>query len=47
MCDNIVTQVEEQIKRIKDESKIRRDNRGNGICRYGNNTIMALRTKGF
>lgn len=27
-------------KRIKDESKIRRHNRGDGICRYGNRILL-------
>ena len=27
-------------KRIKDESKIRRHNRGNGICQYGNRILL-------
>ena len=40
-----VSRAREQIKkeheiRIKDESKIRRHNRGNGICRNGKRIIL-------
>ena len=40
-----VPRAREQIKkeheiRIKDESKIRRHNRGNGICQYGNIILL-------
>lgn len=48
-----VPRAREQIKkeheiRIKDESKIRRHNRGNGICRiWKQNIIMIPKTKKF